>query len=334
MKISPLNRAISSLGSMPIICENRRIILFESFMKKNNNLLLGAHMSIAGGLEKSLLRGESINNTCIQIFTASNRQWSFQTFSLDQIALFKKHYETSSIKCVFSHASYLINLGSPNKEVQDKAIRALIAELIRCDQLGLPFVVLHPGSSLNSDPRACLKRIAQNLDKAISQSDTKAIILLENMAGQGTAVAYQFEQLGFIIKHIKQHAKIGICFDTAHAFAAGYTFNTPESYKAMWDEFDKYIGIDRLKAIHINDSKKPCGSRVDRHEHIGKGEIGIEAFRMLMNDSRFDQIPKVLETPKGEDLKEDKENIETLINLLEMEIGLSKFSVATNKTLE
>lgn len=290
-------------------------------MDKNKTILLGAHISIAGGIEKSILRGESIKGTCIQIFTASNRQWSFKTFSLEQIDAFKKNWNASSIKYVFSHASYLINLGSPKKETQGKSITALVAELTRCDQLGLPYVILHPGSSLTSDPEECMKLIAQNLDKAIEESAGSTQILLENMAGQGTAVAYRFEQLAYIYKHIRNKDRVGICFDTAHAFAAGYNFATPEAYEAMWQQFDQLIGLKNLKAIHINDSKKSLGSRVDRHEHIGKGKIGLEAFRLLMNDKRFSLIPKVLETPKGEDLREDHQNMMVLINLLDEQMG-------------
>ncbi len=286
-------------------------------MKNRKNVLLGSHMSIAGGVEKSISRGESIQSTCIQIFTASNRQWSFKKFTSDEIEAFKESLSISSIECVFSHASYLINLGSPKKDTQEKSIEALVAELTRCHQLGLPYVVLHPGSSLKSDPQECMKLIAQNLDKAIEESAGTTQILLENMAGQGTAVAYRFEQLGSIYQHIQNKDRVGICFDTAHAFAAGYKFDTSQSYEAMWEQFDTFIGLENLKAIHINDSKKPLGSRVDRHEHIGQGEIGLEAFRLLMKDKRFSHIPKVLETPKSEGLKEDRDNMKILLELLD-----------------
>ena len=283
-------------------------------------LLLGSHMSIAGGVEKSIHRGESIDSTCIQIFTASNRQWSYKTFLPEQIDAYKNAFTKSPIKYVFSHASYLINLGSPKIETQEKSIEALVAELTRCDQLGLPYVVLHPGSALKSDPAECMELIAQNLDKAISRCSGKTIILLENMAGQGTAVAYRFEHLGTIYKHVTNKERVGICFDTAHAFAAGYEFRDKNSYEDMWQQFDQFIGIENLKAIHLNDSKKPLGSRVDRHEHIGKGEIGLEAFRLIMNDPRFFLIPKVLETPKEDDLQEDRENLKTLISLIEDQV--------------
>ena len=283
----------------------------------DKKLLLGAHMSIAGGAQRAIERGESIKSTCIQIFTASNRQWSNKLFDEQQVTAFKEALVVSPIETVFSHASYLINLGSPKEETQQKSIQALIAELTRCDQLGLPYVVLHPGSKLTSDEQTCISTIARNLDIAIAQSPGTTKVLLENMAGQGSAVAYKFEQLGAIYKQVSNKRRVGFCFDTAHAFAAGYDFRTPEQYRQMWDEFDQFVGLENLHAIHLNDSKKPIGSRVDRHEHIGDGQIGLEAFRFIMNDQRFAHIPKVLETPKEDDLEEDRMNMKALLDLIQ-----------------
>ncbi len=284
-------------------------------MKNKSSILLGAHMSIAGGVAKAITRGESIHSTCIQIFTASNRQWSHKVFEQQEVDEYKTALSKSSIQLVCSHASYLINLGSPKEETQKKSIDALIAELNRCAQLEIPYVVLHPGSSLKSDPEECIKRVAQNLDVALSKSSGCTQILLENMAGQGTAVAYTFEQLAKIYEQTNQKDKIGICFDTAHAFVAGYDLRNPESYNEVWEQFDAILGIDLLKIIHINDSKKELGTRVDRHEHIGQGFIGSQAFALIMNDKRLIHVPKILETPKDDDLEQDRTNLKKLIEL-------------------
>ncbi|MEX0671775.1 MAG: deoxyribonuclease IV [Candidatus Babeliales bacterium] len=286
-------------------------------MNQRKLILLGAHMSIARGVEQSIIQGESINCTAIQIFTASNRQWSMKTFDEPQITAFKNKLKNSPIAYVFSHASYLINLGSAKKETRDKSIEALLAELTRCAQLGLPYVVLHPGSAVGTNRQECIKMIATNLDYVLENAPSSTQILLENMAGQGSACASQFEDLAALYSLVTHKERIGFCFDTAHAFAAGYDFRTIAGYEAMWQKWDTLLGMKTLKAIHLNDSKKPLGSCVDRHEHIGTGAIGIDAFKFLMNDPRFEHIPKILETPKGEGLQEDTHNMQVLINLID-----------------
>ena len=287
-------------------------------MKINKkNPLLGAHMSIAGGVKNALIAGESIGCTAIQIFTASNRQWSFKTIDKSAVQEFIKQQQQSSIQIVASHASYLINLGSPKKDIVEKSRQALAAELARCEQLAIPYAVVHPGACLGTDETECLDRIADNISLVLEESPGKCMILLENTAGQGSNVGYTFEQLGYIRAHVKEKKRVGICFDTCHACAAGYSFNTQADYQKMWHDFDNFVGIENLKIIHLNDSMKPCGSRVDRHEHIGKGTIGLEAFRYIMNDDIFVEIPKILETPKEKDLKDDKINLATLKNLIE-----------------
>ncbi|KKP36007.1 MAG: putative endonuclease 4 [candidate division TM6 bacterium GW2011_GWF2_32_72] len=280
------------------------------------NPLLGAHMLISDGFDKAIEKGESINCTAIQIFTKSNRQWRAKQITEKEISDFKLAWKNSSVEVVIAHASYLINLASPDKDIQKKSIEALAIELERCEQLGIPYLVLHPGSSLESSIQDALLIVAENIDNALEQISTKTNILLETMAGQGSSLGKTFEQLAEIRKHIKHKEKIGFCFDTCHAFAAGYDFSNPKSYKIMWKHFDDVLGLANLKAIHVNDSKFDQGSQKDRHENIGKGKIGIEAFRLIMNDKNLINVPKILETPKDKDLKEDQINLKTLKKLI------------------
>lgn len=293
-------------------CANKGITM--KITKKNP--LLGAHMSISGGVKNALISGESIGCTAVQLFTANNRQWSLKTINKNDVQEFLEHKKTSPIQIVVSHASYLINLGSPNKDVAEKSIRALEAELQRCDQIGVPYTVIHPGASLGTDESKCLDRIAKNLSTALENSPGQCMVLLENTAGQGSNLGYNFEQLATIMKNTSPKKRIGVCFDTCHAFAAGYDFRDKKSYNTLWKDFDSIVGLEHLKVIHLNDSKKECGSRVDRHEHIGEGKIGKEGFKHIMNDNRFIDIPKILETPKEKDLKDDVKNLATLKKLV------------------
>lgn len=264
---------------------------------KKDALLFGAHMSITGGLEKCFERGESIGCTAIQIFTKSNRSWHAKEITDNDASLFIETSKQSSIKSVVVHASYLINLGSENKITNDKSVYALIEEVKRCQKLGLRYLILHPGAKQGSTENECLNIISKNINHVFSETSDQVMILLENTAGMGSSVGYTFEQLAQIIDGVKNKKRIGICFDTCHAFAAGYDFSAESGYKKMWEEFDAILGINNLKAMHINDSKKECGSKVDRHEHIEKGKIGKEAFKLLFNDEKFLNIPKILETP-------------------------------------
>ncbi len=281
-----------------------------------HTFLVGAHMSIAGGLEKSIERATSIGCTCMQIFTKSNQQWKAKEIDQASADLFKKTLKASTIRSVVVHASYLINLGSNDEALNKKSVHALTEELQRCQELDIPYLVLHPGSYGTSTATDCMKRIAHNLSTIIEKNPGKTMILLENTAGQGTAVGNTFEQLAFIRNHVSHPSKVGICFDTCHAFAAGYDFRTPTTYEALWNSFDKIIGLDHLKVLHMNDSKGDINSHLDRHADIGKGKLGIEAFRLICNDKRFFDIPKILETPKDNDLKKDIENMNTLHGLL------------------
>lgn len=280
-----------------------------------HTLLLGAHISIAGGFENAITRGESIGCTAIQIFTKSNRQWAAPAIREDAIAVFKNTLHHSSVKQVIAHAAYLINIGSAHTPIRDKSTNAVIDELHRCHQLGIPYLIIHPGAHGHETQYECLTRIAEQLNYILSVATGTTIIVLETMAGQGTNVCATFEQLAYIYERVVDKKRVGICFDTCHVFAAGYDLQTEETYEHTWKTFDAILGLNLLKVIHVNDSKKPVQSHVDRHEDIGKGKIGLTAFKLLMNDSRFFTIPKILETPK-ESLADDWRNMRTLVDLI------------------
>lgn len=297
-------------------------------MNNNNqySLLLGAHISIAGGLDKAVERAQAIGCTCMQIFVKNNKQWKAKELEKEQIDLFKtKLKKASAIKVVVAHANYLINIGSPNEAIREKSTDSLSFELNRCQLLNIPYLVLHPGASLTGTIEESLEHIARGLNYVLKENPGNTMILLENTAGQGSAVGTNLEQLSTIYNKIIDKERVGFCFDTCHAFAAGYDFTKEKNYEDFWKKFDNILGIEKLKAIHINDSKKECGSKKDRHEHIGKGKIGLEAFRLLFNDKRFFGIPKIIETPK-DDLKEDIENMHILRKMLsentKKELGL------------
>jgi len=263
-------------------------------------ILVGAHMSGAQSLHLAFDRGEEIGCTAMQIFTKSNRSWVDKPLTDEQIENFKNRWKTSSIESVITHASYLINIGSSKPDVEHKAVKALIDEVQRCQQLDIPYLVLHPGSHLGAGEEICIKQIARNLDKVFDACDGKTMILLETMAGQGTNIGNTFEQLAAIRSACEHKRKIGICLDTCHIFTAGYDLSTEENYKKIIKNFDDILGINHLKAIHLNDSKTACGSRVDRHESLGKGQIPLKIFELIMQDHRLNDIPKILETPDPE----------------------------------
>lgn len=263
----------------------------------HNKLLLGGHVSISGGIHKAIDQGESISCTAIQIFTKSNRQWNSKPISDEDAKLFKSKLKNSTIKFVIAHASYLINIASTDKITRIKSCLALKNELERCDQLGIKYLVLHPGSRGAGDQKESLKNVADSINDIYLNNNIKTTVLLEIMSGQGTSIASKFEQLAEICNQIQFKNSIGICFDTCHAFASGYDFITKETYDEMWKQFDTLIGLNLLKAIHINDSKKGLGSKVDRHEFLSKGKIGETAFKLLFNDPRFLNVIKILEVP-------------------------------------
>lgn len=278
----------------------------------------GAHMSISGGIALAFDRLAAIDGEALQIFTANQRQWQPKTPSPAEVKAFIARRRKSPGVPVASHDSYLINLASPKEETTEKSIAAFTEELRRCAALTIEYLVVHPGSHLGEGVEAGLKRFTANLDQAISQADTghQVMVLLETTAGQGTNLGASFEELATIIAGSAHPKQLGVCYDTCHTFAAGYDIRTPKTYAKTMTEFDRLIGLERLKFFHLNDASKGLGSRIDRHTHIGQGEITVEGFRNLVNDPRFADHPMVLETPKSDDLHEDRENLKVLRSLL------------------
>ncbi len=278
--------------------------------------LLGAHTSISGGIDKAIERAEKLNFTAIQIFTKNNNRWSAKPLSEQEIKVFKSKIHNSKIKFIVTHDSYLINLCSSDKEILKKSRNAFYDELVRCEQLGIPFLNFNPGYNTGRGEKDGLKIIAESLNIAHDKTnDFNVSSMLEITAGSGTTLGYKFEQIAEIIANVENKKRMSVCIDTAHLFAAGYDFRTRETYYKTLSDFNEIIGLDRLKCFHMNDSKRELGSRVDRHEHIGNGFIGLEGFFNIMNDPKLYSIPKILETPKGKDQLEDLENIEVLKSL-------------------
>jgi deoxyribonuclease-4 len=274
-------------------------------------------MSIGGGVQMSIERARSIGCTAMQIFVKNNMQWFARPLTLEEIRGFLKHSQRHELLSIFAHANYLINLAAINPQFHANSLRALSEELIRADQLKLPFLVLHPGAHLGAGEEAGLEKIIESIDSVLSGiPKMKTRIALETTAGQGSCLGSKFEQLAYIISRVREPERLCVCLDTAHIFAAGYNIGSESAVRKTFREFDRIIGRDRLVAIHVNDSKTVRGSGVDRHEHIGKGKIGLEAFSFIMRDQRFREIPKVLETPKGKDLAEDVQNLTTLRALI------------------
>ena len=306
---------------------------------------LGAHMSIAGGLYKAVEAAARCGMDCVQIFTGSpqiwpvsavapagkgslrdgksltknNNQWRGKEISDDEAAAFAAALVRLNISHPISHDSYLINLAAPDDELWRKSIEAFIVELRRADRLGIPYVVTHPGAFTTSSESAGLRRIVAALDEIHDRTaDVRAVCLLENTAGQGSCLGHRFEHLGDVIAGVRRPERLGVCIDTCHAFAAGYPLQTPAEYGDTFAQLERSVGLGRVRAFHLNDSKKPLGSRVDRHEHIGRGKLGLEPFRHLLNDPRFRHVPMYLETPKetvdGEEM--DVVNLRTLRGLV------------------
>ena len=270
-------------------------------------------MSISGGVSLAIERARSIDCTAMQIFVKNNMQWFARPLSRMEIRAFLDHVRRGELLSVFGHASYLINLATTNLQFHANSIRALAEELVRADQLELPFLVLHPGAHLGAGEQAGLEKIVNSIDEVFRKiPNVKTKIALEITAGQGSCIGHRFEHLAHIIENVREPERLRVCLDTAHLFAAGYDISSESGVRKILREFDRVIGRDRLVAIHVNDSKTPCGSRVDRHEHIGKGRIGLDVFRFIMRSPRFRKIPKVLETPKSKDLAEDVINLNTL----------------------
>jgi deoxyribonuclease-4 len=273
--------------------------------------ILGAHESIAGGYYKAVEIARNVGCDCVQIFTKNNNQWRAKELTDEDVARFRAALADLKITHPISHDSYLINLASPDKELWKKSVDAFVIELLRADRLGIPYVVTHPGAFTTSTEAAGIKLVSSALNEVHKQTrGIQAKCLLENTAGQGSCLGHRFEHLAEIWSGVKDADRIGgVCIDTCHTFAAGYPLGTEKEYKATMTALDKTVGLKFVRAFHLNDSLKPLGSRVDRHAGIGRGEMGKEPFRLLLNDRRFKNIPMYLETPKGEEKGKDLDTI-------------------------
>ena len=259
---------------------------------------VGAHVSASGGVFNAPLNAMKIGAKAFALFTKNQKQWAAKPLDEETIALFKANLAKSGIlpKHILPHDSYLINLGHPEEDKRLKSLEAFIDELNRCDQLGLDRLNFHPGSHLKQiSEEECIERIAMSMNEALSVTNGVTLVI-ENTAGQGSNLGWRFEHLSAIIERIEDKSRVGVCIDTCHMFTAGYDIRTREAYDATWAEFDRIVGFNYLKGMHINDSKPDLGSHVDRHDSIGKGKIGVEPFGFIMNDPRMDDIPLVLET--------------------------------------
>lgn len=282
------------------------------------NHLLGAHTSINGGVDASVPLASKLGFTAMQIFTKNNNRWFSNPLKEKEISNYKQLLKDSGIKFVVAHDCYLINLCAVREDILIKSREAFIDELNRCELLDIPYLNFHPGSHGGAGEDEGIKLIAESINIAHEKTNGyKVKSMLEATAGQGAAIGYKFEHLRQIIDLVDEKDRMAVCIDTAHIHAAGYDLRTPETYNKVIKDFDSIVGLDRLQCFHMNDSKKALGSRVDRHDHIGQGFIGLEGFRNIMNDKRVERVPKILETPKEKEQLEDVENIKTLISLIE-----------------
>ncbi len=279
----------------------------------------GAHMSIAGGCHKALLEARDRRCDSVQLFTKNSNQWKARDLTDDEVRQFKDTFAGAGLRHSMAHDSYLINLASPDEGLYQRSLEAMMIEVQRAERLGLDYLIMHPGSHVESGEEAGLERIVAALDEVHRRCPGFQVqILLETTAGQGTNLGHRFEHLARILEKVKEPERLGVCFDTCHVFAAGYPLAPRKDYLATMAEFDRLIGLERLRAFHVNDSLKPQGSRVDRHAHIGRGCLGLEPFRLLVNDKRFRDLPMILETPKeeGEEKDMDTVNLTTLRELV------------------
>jgi len=280
--------------------------------------ILGAHTSIAGGYDRAVQRARDAGCDCLQLFTKNNNQWRAVPITPEQAERFRKALRECGVSHPLAHDSYLINLASPDEGLWQKSIKAFVHELQRAEMLGIPYLVTHPGSYTSSSPRAGIRRIVQALNQVHKATrGITAQCLLETTAGQGTSLGWRFEHVGMILDEVKEPQRLGVCFDTCHAFAAGYPLAGCEQYEETMASLDAAVGLSRVKAFHLNDSACEFGSRVDRHAHIGRGKMGLEPFRLLLADERLQAIPMYLETPKGQEHGVDLDfiNLSTLRRL-------------------
>jgi len=290
----------------------------QKIMKHGSASLLGAHFSIAKGLHHALYAAKAYGCTALQIFTKNAATWKERTLTQDEIHRFDQARKDTGITEIVSHTAYLINLATSDSKKRKMSCHALVNEMIRSSMLDIPFMVLHPGAHMGKGEKIGIDKIAAGVNDVFAQTPgTKTRLLFETTAGQGSGIGHTFEQLGSIMDKIENKNRCGICLDTSHIFAAGYDVRTKASYGKTMDAFNDIIGIKNLFAIHLNDSKKALGSRVDRHEHIGEGYIGMNMFKLLMNDKRLKDVPKIIETPKHKDgFDADKMNLNRLRTLI------------------
>jgi deoxyribonuclease-4 len=281
------------------------------------SLEFGSHVSASGGVDLAIPRASALDMTSCQIFTKNERQWNAKPLDPAVIERFKANWTEAGLKQVVAHDSYLINVASPDEALWARSKTALTHELERCDQLGVPYLVSHPGAHVGSGVEPALERVAKAINEIHREMpDGQAIVLIETTAGQGTALGRTFEEIASIIEQLDNKSRIGVCMDTCHIFAAGYDIRDAESYSATMAAFDSIIGMPYLKCLHLNDSQKGLGSRVDRHAHIGQGELGAAAFAFVVNDPRLAGLPGILETPKDDAGEEDRMNLATLRGLI------------------
>ena len=276
--------------------------------------LLGAHVSVAGGLDNAFARGLESHCTALQVFTKNANRWQGKPISNDDAIAFQQAWQKSGIGPVIAHDAYLINLASPKQDVWEKSKAALRDELLRCAQLGITGLVMHPGAHLGTGVETGVERIREAFREILPETPPEVRLLLENTAGQGTYLGGDFAHLAALLEGFDED-RFGVCFDTCHAHTAGYDLSTSESYTEVMAEFDRLVGLEQIKAFHLNDCLKPCGSKVDRHTHIGQGTIGRTGFACLMQDQRLAASPMLLETPKGDDGEMDRVNLALLREL-------------------
>lgn len=277
---------------------------------------LGAHVSISGGLHNAILNGDALGCECIQIFTKNQTRWFFRDRTEAEIQKYFEYKKKSNITLVISHAAYLINLASPKPKVYKKSLDAYLDEHKRCHEIDIPYLVIHPGAHLKKGEDYGIKKIAESINLTHQKTPNYTVkTLLEITAGQGTSIGYTFEHIRKIMDLVENKARIDVCYDTCHAFVAGYDIRDSKSYEQTFQEFADIIGLDHLRLFHLNDSKREFASKVDRHANIGEGDIGREGFRYLLQDKRFHTIPGVLETPKGKDMTQDEKNLGILRRL-------------------
>jgi deoxyribonuclease-4 len=283
--------------------------------------LIGAHMSIAGGYDKAVERAQKVRARALQIFTKNASQWKGKPMALTAARAFRTAWERSGVDAVVAHDSYLINLASPNRFLQERSIRAFADELLRCESLGVPALVTHPGAHMGAGAVEGCDRVAESLDRARQLEPAPGVtVLLETVAGQGTTVGRTFEELHRIRARVRRPDLVAFCLDTCHVHAAGYDLTSERGFDETFDQFDAVLGLENLRAFHLNDSKRERGSHVDRHEHIGRGHLGVGPFARILRDARFRRVPKLLETPKGRDgIVMDRRNLALLRRLAKEE---------------